>query len=158
MSYADFMVARDLIERNRNRADFAGPRRPAVVAAAESVLGMAFPRSYKEFLLLYGCGNVGGAEFYGVLTSDFENSGVPDAVWLTLKERESSRLSNSLVIVYALGEGSYSCIDCSEKNDENESPVVVWPLGGPEPGTKLELEATDFGAFLLSKLRLFIVK
>jgi antitoxin YobK len=156
MSYSDFLSACDLIERNRESADFLGPRDPPLIAAAERALQLIFPRSYREFLLRYGCGDIAGAEFYGVLTDDFENSGVPDAVWLTVRERKDSQLRGSLVIVYALGEGSYSCIDCAQKNSEGESPVVVWPLGGPEPGTKLELEAEDFGAFLLSKLRLFI--
>lgn len=155
MSYSDFLSACDLIERNMESADFVGPRDPQIIAAAERALQVAFPRSYREFLLRYGCGDIAGAEFYGVLTADFENSGVPDAVWLTMRERKWSPLPSSFVIVYALGEGSHSCIDCSQKNSEDESPVLVWPLGGPPPGAKLELEAEDFGAFLLSKLRLF---
>jgi hypothetical protein len=155
MSYSDFLSACDLIERNSESSDFVGPRKPEIVAEAERVLQTVFPRSYREFLLRYGCGDIAGAEFYGVLTADFENSGVPDAVWLTVRERTDSQLRGSLVIVYALGEGSYSCIDCAQKNSDGESPVVVWPLGGPAPGAKLELEAADFGAFLLSKVRLF---
>ena len=64
-----------------------GPRPEELVAAAERALGLEFPPGYREFVLDLGAGDVGGEEFFGVVDDGFEDSAIPDGVWLTLRER-----------------------------------------------------------------------
>jgi hypothetical protein len=65
-----------------------------LVLKAESALGLKFPPTYRKFLLEYGCGNIFGMEFYGVVDDNFINSSIPDAIWITLNERKTSNLPN----------------------------------------------------------------
>jgi hypothetical protein len=66
---------------------------------AESALGICFPPSYRAFLQAFGAGSIRGREIYGILDGDYQNSAIPDGIWLTLQERQSSGLPESLVIV-----------------------------------------------------------
>ncbi|WP_425487072.1 SMI1/KNR4 family protein [Microvirga makkahensis] len=84
--------------------------------------------SYRDFLLRYGCGDIRGQEFYGITHGDFDNSGIPNGIWVTLKERQEGNLPRHLLVVHALGEGSLSCIDFSRQRADGECPVVVWEL------------------------------
>lgn len=149
MSTADLQKAFDLIERNRDQADFEGQKPEELIALAELALRLRFPSTYRAFLSRYGCGDIAGQELYGVIKADFENSSVPDAIWLTLDERRSSGLPDSLVIVYATGDGVYYALDCSSLNDAEECPVVAWVPGDSKKGDKLEDIAKDYGQFLL---------
>lgn len=142
-----------LIERNKDLADFEGRKEEELILLAESALGLDFPPAYREFLGEYGCGDIAGEEFYGLISSDFYNSSVPDAVWLTLEERRSSGAPHSLVVVYANGDGTYCCIECSSVNEQGESPVVIWSPSVSSAGGLLEVVAEDFGKFFLEKIQ-----
>jgi hypothetical protein len=67
---------------------FAGPRDHDVVLAAEAALGLKFPEAYRLFATQLGAGSFGAQEILGVISDDFANSGIPDCVWKTLKDRE----------------------------------------------------------------------
>jgi hypothetical protein len=149
MSIADLHQAFALIERHKAGADFEGRKPEDLVSLAESALGVHFPASYKSFLMTYGCGDIGGQELFGVIKPDFKKSGIPDAIWLTLDERQSSDLPESFVIVYATGDGAYYVINCASTNEEGENPVFVWVPGSSRRGDALELIADDYGQLLL---------
>lgn len=142
----------DLIEENFARADFEGPKSEELVSLAEATLNLKFPPTYRDFLRRFGCGDISGQEFYGVIHENFETSGVPDAIWLTLNERRSSSLPNHLVIVFATGDGGYYTLDTSERNDDGECPVVAWEPGRSTSGDNLPRIADDFGRFLLETI------
>jgi len=72
------------------------------------------------------CGSVHGREFYGIIGPDFDNSSLPDAVWLTPDERESSQLPMSSTLISETGDGGYYAIDNSLKTADGESPVAEW--------------------------------
>lgn len=148
ISVADLHKAFALIERHKASADFEGKKPEGLVSLAESALGVRFPASYKSFLMTYGCGDIGGQELFGVIKPDFKNSGIPDAIWLTLDERQSSDLPESFVIVYATGDGAYYAIDCARTNEEGESPIFAWEPGSSKRGDALEQVADDDGQFL----------
>jgi len=152
MSQDDLRRAFALIERAGARADFEGAKSEGLVGLAEERLGVTFPPSLRAFLRRFGCGGVAGREFYGIIREDFENSGVPDAVWITLEERRSSGLPFHLVIVYATGDGAYFAVDRSSVDEEGESPVVLWIPGESTPESKLEVVASDYGRFLRNTL------
>ncbi|MFZ5635878.1 MAG: SMI1/KNR4 family protein [Pseudomonadota bacterium] len=153
MSMGDLERALDLIVANMDRADFEGQKSEEIIASAEAALGVHFPATYRAFLSKCGCGDFAGHEFYGIIGDDFYNSGVPDAVWITLKEREESGLPNHLVVVYDQGDGAYYALDCFGSNVSGESPVVVWVPGASRKGDRLEVVAEDFGGLLLEKIQ-----
>src|SRR5437660_12555673 len=105
MSMADYQKAKAIIVANKAEAQFAGPRTDALVKSAEDTLGVVFPPTYRGFLLDYGAGNLGWAEFYGVVNKDFLNSSIPDGVWSTLIQRQRRRLPRNFVIIGDAGTG-----------------------------------------------------
>ena len=148
MGMANMNAALQLTSDNEYLADFAGARTPDLVDSAERMLGVAFPPSYRRFLTGLGASSIAGEEFYGVIGDDVEHSGVPDAVWLTLRNRRELSRSTSLVIVYDLGDGTRYMLDMARYTEDGECPVVSFH-GIPKQGETLELVAHDFGEFFL---------
>jgi hypothetical protein len=153
MSMEDYEAAAALIKAHPEEADFAGPREPSVVEAAERALGVTFPPSYRRFLLEYGAGGFGSMEIFGVIDDNFETGPVPDGIWLTLSERqEAPPLPDDLVVVSYVGDGTLECLHVGA--GAVEAPVVFF-----EPGLRAEeqqpydVEAEDFGRFLLKGVR-----
>jgi antitoxin YobK len=149
MSMSDLEQAFQLIDQNEESADFSGPKPEELVRSAEAALGLALPPTYREFVKRLGCGGVTGEEFYGIIDGNFENSSVPDGIWVTLDERKKSNLPESLVIVGDNGRGGWYAIDTSTKNADGDSPIIEWW----HKGVPTQVLATDFGAFLLESLR-----
>jgi antitoxin YobK len=151
MSYADFQAACAEIDAS-SEADFSGPKSDELVASAEAAIGFKFPPTYRDFLLRYGCGDIHGHEFYGITHGDFQNSGIPNAIWLALADRKEWQFPHHLLAVYEPGDGSKSCLDFTQRREDGECPVVIWhPLS--EAGDRLEVEAEDFGQLLLTKIK-----
>jgi len=136
-----------LVDEHSDEAEFAGVRPDVLVEQAEQRLGVTFPPSYRAFVSELGAGDIAGEEFYGVLSEDFENSGVPDGIWMTLRERDDSGLPNALVVVHSPGDGTLHAIDTSLAGDADEAPVVAWVPGTSTPDDELEAVAPDFGTF-----------
>jgi len=152
MSMKELDQAFELIEKHRDQGHFAGRRPPELIEKAEQVLQIRFPPTYRRFLEEYGAGSIAGAEFYGITRDNFENSSVPNGIWLSLDERRSSGLPMAYILIYSRGDGIYFAIDTSRIDPEGENPVVIWdPFGGSKMSG--EVIATDFGAFLLDILR-----
>lgn len=110
MSMNDYLTAKALVESHGDKAHFAGPRPEALIVAAETALRLLFPPVYRQFLLDYGAGNFGKAEFYGAIDQDFEKSSVPDGIWYTLTERANAGLPVDLIVVGDTGTGDLYCI------------------------------------------------
>jgi hypothetical protein len=150
MSMADYEQAKQIINANKGKGTFVGPRPEALVKKAEVALGVRFPATYRQFLLDYGAGNFGSAEFYGVIDDDWEESSVPDGVWYTLNERAESSMPTELVVVGDTGAGELYVLDLAE---EPGRVCIV------DPGTAMtarERIAADFGAFLLDRVQRII--
>ncbi|MEX0676873.1 MAG: SMI1/KNR4 family protein, partial [Pirellulales bacterium] len=149
----DLLSAVELINCNSHLADFAGQQPQARIASAERALGVAFSPSYKGFLAHFGCGGFNGLEFYGVVKDDFINSGVPDAVWLTLDLRRTAAMPHCYTLVSETGDGGFYAIDTSQENSSGESPVIEWWPGFPEADNNPRVVAADFGTFFLGEVR-----
>jgi antitoxin YobK len=147
VSLEDYRFGRDLIEAHADEADFEGERSEQLVEQAEAALGRAFPPSYRAFVRELGAGDIGGEEFYGIVDEDFENSGVPDAIWLTLRHRGSSNLPDSMILVGDTGDGSYYALETARADAAGEAPVVVWTPGAWRPEDDHEQIAPSFGSF-----------
>ena len=93
MSLRNYQIAKSLIEAAHG--DFEEAKPETLIAAAERALEIKFPPSYRKFLLTFGCVDINGSEIYGVIDDNFENSAVPNGIWLTLNERQSIWLDHA---------------------------------------------------------------
>ncbi len=148
MSMNELEDAFNLIEEYGG--DFAGEKTLDLVNKAEKRLDVNFSPTYKKFLLRYGCGDVEGLELYGIISDDFDHSGIPDAVWLTIEERKIG-LPKELVIISAVGDGTYFVLDTSQVSSDFESPICTYDTSG-----KQSRVYEDYGNFLLSELKLIL--
>lgn len=133
-----------MVSENPDEADFEGPRE-FLIGPAEEALGLSFPPSYRRFVGALGAGSIAGIELYGLINSDFENSGVPDVVWMTRRARREWGLPDTAIVIYFDGGISYYIIDVS-KAGGGEPPVEVWVPGHTSPGDPLETVFPSFGA------------
>jgi hypothetical protein len=152
MGEVELNQAIQLIEELKDD-DFHGPKPESLIRLAEETLGLSFPPTYRTFLSRYGCGGVEGFEVYGLVSDDFVHSGIPDAIWLTLDERETGGAPPSLIFVAHTGDGGYYAIDVSLKTPNGESPVVEWWPGFGDAVGNGRIVASDFGAFFLEQVR-----
>lgn len=144
MTMQELHEAIDII--NSHGGDFEGQKEKSLVQRAELVLGLKFPPTYLKFLEVMGCGDIFGVEIYGIVDDNFQESAVPNGIWLTLNERRSG-LAENLVIVSACGAGGYYAIDTAEIDSIGESPIVLLETNGA-----LAKKYNDFGSFLLAQL------
>ena len=146
----NYSKAKKIIEENESIGDFVGGISDNIIRDAEELLGLKFPTSYKMFLNNYGAGNFGSEEIYGIINGEFENSGIPDAVWFTIKQRRELKISNSLIVIYFTGGEEYFCLDTSKINNDMECPVVSYIIGDEVTENELETIFNNFSDFLLS--------
>lgn len=149
MSFSEYEQARRLIHEARDQSDFEGEKAESLVLEAEHALGLVFPPSYRSFLKDFGCGSTHEIEIYGVIDSNFNESSIPNGVWLTLSERKTNCLPHQYILIGELGEGSYYAIDTSIVNNCKENPVILISVD-----FKRKEEVYDnFGAYLLSVIQ-----
>jgi hypothetical protein len=161
MSMKDLYKAFELVENNFENEEkvFSGPQSHALIKKAEAALHTSFPKTYKIFLEKYGCGGVGSLEIYGLIKDEeFEeekifSSGIPNAVWTTLKYQKEYGYPTHLITIASLGNGDEYCIDTQQVDGNGENPIVVYPILKPESGQKLEIVAEDFGKFFLDMVQ-----
>lgn len=120
---------------------------------AEQILHLVFPKSYKEFLKKYGSVEVKSLDVMGLSRYNHQNSGYGGVVWNTLNDRNKFSIPNDIIKLEHIGDGSYYALDLSQMNDENECPVVIWPIGGYETAPVLEIVAPDFGTWFLNEVK-----
>jgi hypothetical protein len=149
MGMHQFRQALRMIERS-GEGDFTGPIPQQIVVEAEELLGVRFPPSYRQFLLKLGCGDVAGAEFYGIVDDKLREGPIPNGIWLTLDERETAGLPPKMVLVGFTGMGGYYALDLSRVAENREAPVVMWQAGAP--ASACPVIANDFGTFFLDEV------
>lgn len=155
MGMLEFRAAVALMDQSPSLQHFVGRRDEALVRKAEEALGLRFPPSYREFVLTFGAGSFGGTEIYGVIREEFQNSMVPNGVWLTLKYRETYGMPKPFILICDDDLGSYFAIDTRQVDDQGESPVVILPARIDETAgeQELEVDTPDFGSFLLKMVK-----
>ncbi|MCR9029678.1 SMI1/KNR4 family protein [Citrobacter amalonaticus] len=146
MSIDNVKKAISIINQHQDDADFDGAKDEQLIVFAEKKLGVNFPDGYRFFLKNLGCGDIAGQEFYGVITDDFSNSGIPDAIWLTLKERQELNLPDNYIIIGSTGDGDYIVLDCIKNN------VLLWSPGVKDLSRAMRLYYDDFGDFFLDQI------
>lgn len=117
----------DLIEQRIKSMDdckAGGGASSQAVADAQAALGVAFPRSLREYLLRFGWLELADREFFGL------GEGVPrflDLVRLTASERAEagSSLSTSLIPLLNDGGGNLYCI-VARADSAEDGTIVLW--------------------------------
>lgn len=146
-------LVKELLQKTHGISTFVGPRSETLINLAQDRLSVKFPEAYRRFLLEYGAGGVGSFEIYGVVNDNFENSGIPDMVWLTLKGRKEWDLPRFLLPIYDLGDGELFCLDLRTQEGD-EARVVGYTPGYSSPEQSLDTVAEDFGKLLLNLIHL----
>ncbi|MEM6050315.1 SMI1/KNR4 family protein [Erwinia sp. P7711] len=149
MSIDNVRKAISIINQHQEEADFEGVKEESLIALAEKILDVEFPDSYRFFLKNLGCGDIAGQEFYGVIKADFINSGIPDAIWLTIKERQESNLPENYVVISSTGDGDYVVLDCS---NDGKNKVLLWAPGIKVQKTAFKPYYDDFGDFFYDQI------
>lgn len=149
MSIEKVIKAIAIINQHEDDADFEGIKDESLIELAEKKLGVEFPDSYRFFLKNLGCGDIAGQEFYGVIKDDFINSGVPDAIWLTLRERQRTNLPENYVIVSSTGDGDYILLDCTKCQI---SSIWLWTPGVKDQSKAFKPYYNDFGDFFYEQI------
>jgi hypothetical protein len=153
MPLSDISIAIELSQASGIPLHFFGPQPAYRVRSAQQELSVEFPSSYLKFVSAYGCGTVGGEEFYGVFSDDLKLPSTPNVVWLTISARNSGRLPHELILVGDVGDGAEYVIDTSKRGADGECPVLEWWSGSDEEDQCREPIAADFGAFFLQMTR-----
>lgn len=154
MSIQDYNNAVELIQQNQWLGDFVGNCSENIIKKAEEKLNIVFPQSYRNFLLSFGAGNFGAEEIYGVIKENFENSGIPDAIWFTLKQRKEVNLPSNLVVIYHTGGEEMFCLDINKIGKYQEAMIVSYAIGVDSEHQTYEIIANDFGEFFLQRVKL----
>ncbi|NWE51496.1 SMI1/KNR4 family protein [Brevundimonas sp. P7753] len=139
MTLATIDSALAIVAKHPDRAFFAGPRPEKLIVQAELALGGSLPPSYRRFVERLGAGSFGSAEVYGIIEEPFDGP-VPDAVWITIEERERGSIPHNMIIVGDSGDGSYYCLQQGE-----DGPVFLLETNGNSA-----VAAAGFGQYLLS--------
>ena len=138
-----------IIDLHKLDSDFSGIKDEKLITLAEKTLDLKFPDDYRFFLQVLGCGDIGGREFYGVIDSDFINSSIPDAIWITLQERLESGLPNNYMFISDTGDGSYVVLNCIECDEDK---IMIWTPGINDPNTSFDRYYSDFGTFFYDQI------
>lgn len=148
----NFEEALEFLRNNESgKVFFSGAKSEELLSKAEEALSLKFSPMYRKFLSEFGAGSCGPVEFLGLIDEDFEDSCVPDGIWYTLNERQSSNLPNKLIVIYETGDGDLYCQDYSNI-DEFEPKIVVYSPGSNIQNQTYEVVANNFGDFLTAKL------
>lgn len=154
MSIENYQEAKKVILRESDIADFVGGCSEELISLAGKRLGLNFTGLYFDYLKTFGAGNFGAQEIYGIISPDFENSSVPDAIWYTLTERREINLPNNLLVIYDTGSDEIFCLDYGRLDDTGEPRVVSFVPGVDLENQTYEIIANDFGDFLLELVQL----
>ncbi|MCQ4084001.1 SMI1/KNR4 family protein [Streptomyces sp. RB6PN25] len=149
MSGTESVVALiELLHNNPATCDWTGGLSTQDIALAEEQLDVQFPPSYRYFLAELGSCEVGSEEFLGIYRTSTLGDALLGTVCETLDARANPRFPPDLVVIQYDGMGGLVSLDVSRKDDQGESPVVVWDPGSADRGGP-ELLAQDFGTYAL---------
>ena len=105
----------------------AGGQPEAAIEAAERKLGLRLPKSFRKYLLEWGNISFGPFESYGLTQNcDFENSGIPNCVWFTIKKREAVGLPANLVVFRNENDDVYLCLNTGIAVNDDECSIAKW--------------------------------
>lgn len=141
----------DLISENKRSGSevvISGSVSIEKIREAESLLGVEFSSSYKEYLSEYGAMEIDGRSFAGLTPNPVGDTG--DVVAFTRYARENYSLKNQYIALDFQDGDAFLCIDTSQKDADGESPMaLVNPVDGRKMGS---VSAKYWGDYLAKYL------
>ncbi|WP_435262655.1 SMI1/KNR4 family protein [Tenacibaculum sp. nBUS_03] len=130
------------IQQNIDNCRFNGKIDSDVIDNIEKLLGINLPRNYRDFIEIYGSGNINGFDFFGAYPNvDYQNGAVLNILWRNMDDRNNYGLNPKLLLIGDATCGDYFCMDTENLN----SPIYLWNTSlGNEKISDLEIIATDF--------------
>ena len=108
-----------------------------------------FPKSYIEYLCEFGFFRLNDMMPTGIVDEDkLLTTGLG---WIITRNSQLG-VPKNIIQLDEIGDGSYYALDLSQMNDDEECPVVVWPVGGYDETPELEIVAPDFGTWFLEQV------
>ena len=132
---------------------YVGKQTESAVHKAEIALEIKFPPLYRRLLLEYGRLAFGSIEFMGI--GQKENTGKQmDIVEYTFHLRELTNLSTDVLPIMESGTTAYEYgLLLNKPNEQGEPPVIVFHIHLDINDYTPEVEAEDFGIFLLNQVK-----
>lgn len=121
--------------KNNTNASFEGKKSEDLIKSAEQFLDIIFPEDYRYFLKELGCGDLNGKEVYGLISNEFENSSIPNMVWLTKERRKEFKVYKDFLFIASSDEYDFII-------DTRDSSVAEWYPDGNI--NKVFVSFTDF--------------
>lgn len=150
MGHREYEKAIELINKHSDLLVSYGKVDINIINKAKKKLNVNLPADYIDFLSRYGAINFGSEEIYGIISTEFYNSSIPDAIWYTLKEREESSIPKNFIIIYESGYGELFCI--STDYIDIDPPIKSFIPGLELFEQPFEIISESFGSFLLEKI------
>lgn len=151
MTYQDLQDAFDLADATWDGLKYLGPPQTEErIVEAERLLGHPFPTMYRMFLKKYGSGGTGSFEVMGLCMGDLIEAGHPNVVGCTLEDRSRYDMPPDVICISPIGDGDFYALDLAHCDLYGEPQVIVWPIDGTPDREDVEVEASDFGEFLLN--------
>lgn len=122
---------------------------PSILDIIENHFDIILSRSYRYYIESFGFVRFFSFMPLGIISSEnFFDTGLG---WI-LKISRSDEIPKNIVTIDEIGDGSYYALDLSQMNDEQECPVVIWPVGGYDETPELEIVAPDFGTWFYDQV------
>ena len=118
------------------------------INAAQNLLEINFPLTYRDFVMRFGQPTFGSTIFYGLYGDELSRGDVVD---ITQIKRKNFGLPKILLCVLDSGFTRYDYfIECGSVKSESSMPVLVYAYGRTHVDAKYETVADNFGKFLLN--------
>ena len=135
-----------ILKDNIDFADIGQPQTNASILQAEEELGVTFPRSYCDYLRIWGWISFGPNEYFGL------GSEINDVVDRTKRARKSVKLDDNLIMVCDQDGDEYVCID-TDVGSGKDSRVIIWDVSNKIIS---RIRSSNFEEFLRSDLQDFL--
>jgi hypothetical protein len=142
----------ELVRANGDIANHADGCDLATLEAAESLLGVALPPSYRRLVEEFGTWDIAGQEFLGLYRTTAAGDTILGTCVETLDARRDYGLPENLIVAMFDNMGGLIVLDSSSPLDGGEYPVRVWNPGVANPAG-METLAQDFGNFAFGLCR-----
>lgn len=131
---------------------FTGRASELEIKEFESLLGVIFPKSFKDFLRVYGTLSFCGDTYYGITQRGKDENQIPCILFATQEARANGDISDKMVKIKSSGYGPSYSIDMDVLGNSGEPVVVETELSYKRTGEK-NVIADSYGEFLLSQIK-----
>lgn len=140
-----------LIKDSGEEPLFTGTVDDSTIKEFEAILGVPFPKSYKEFIKEYGALSFCGNTYYGITGKGKNEKKIPCVLFVTQNFREQGDISDKMIIIKSSGYGPLFSIDTETIGTSGEPVIVETELSFKRDGIK-KIVADNYGEFILKSI------